>query len=192
MSESPIEHVIAKKCTDGARRSLYQDQKITKPKPEDVAEVFLDAERAAAMLNLVTFVRDVKVNVRWVSCNSWALNYKGKQLGFLKIYEHYMPVPAFLGTWFFCHRSDYLDRYYSMEDCELKTFVFEHIYAKACGRKNCFAAPHADPGALQAGYANPARCGCWPLRVYNPDGEKLERTKQLIEYRMKCLSEQAR
>ena len=143
------------------------------------------------MLNLVAFIRTEKINIRLISSNSWELKYKGKQLGFLKIYGHYKPVPEFIGTWYFCHRSDYLEHYYNMEDCALKTFIFEHIYARDCEKKNCFAA-YADPNALTAGYINPARCGCWPLRIYNPDGEALEYTKRLIEYREKCILESSK
>ena len=73
-----------------------------------------------------------------------------------------------------------------MEDCDLKTFVFEHIYAKNCG--NCVGT-NANPNEVKAGYMNPTDCGCWPLRVYTPDGEALEYTKQLIEFRMNCILE---
>lgn len=111
--------------------SQYSMQKLTKLKPEDVVGESLDAKKSAAMLNLIAFIRSRKINISWASGNSCRLNYKGKQLGFLKIYEHFRPVPEFLGTWYFCHIGDYLDRYYSMEDCELKTFIFEHIYASS-------------------------------------------------------------
>ena len=44
--------------------SMYQKQKATKPKPEDVAGDFLDAEKTAAMLNFVEFIRVNKIGVR--------------------------------------------------------------------------------------------------------------------------------
>ena len=179
--------------------SLYKEQKIVKPKPEDVAGNFLDAERTADLLNLVEFIRGNKIRIQWVSVYSWALLYKGKRLGFLKIYcydydddlnQVYEPLigkPNPLHkSWFFCHKHDYLDRYYSMNDCGLKSFIFDNMYARNCG--HCFCTwkikGNKEVNELKAGYMNPANCGCWPLRVYNPSGETLELTKRLIEFRM--------
>ena len=172
--------------------SIYKEQKEVKPKPEDVAGDYLNAERTADILNFVEFVRANKIGIRWGSGNSWALNYKGKQLGFLKIYTGILgkPAPPDLdGTWFFCHRRTYLDRYYSMDDCDLKTFIFEHIYARNCG--NCICT-NPNPNDIKAGYMNPTGCGCWPLRVYNPTGEALEKTKRLIELRMNYFLEEGK
>jgi len=185
--------------------SLYQSQKAVKPKIEDVAGDFLDAERTADLLNIVEFIRANKIRIQWVSVYSWALLYKGKRLGFLKIYcydydddlnQVYEPLfgkPNPLHkSWFFCHRHDYLDRYYSMKDCDLKSFIFDNMYTRNCG--HCFGTwkikGNKEVNELKAGYMNPASCGCWPLRVYNPSGETLELTKRLIEFRMNCILEE--
>ena len=183
--------------------SLYQSQKAVKPQIEDVAGDFLDAERTADIMNLVEFIRANKIGIRWNSANSWALTYKGKRLGFLMIY--YLDIQEdgtyerlfgkshpLSKSWLFCHRHDYLDRYYSMEDCDLKSFIFDNMYARNCG--HCFCSWHikgnAEVNEQKAGYMNPASCGCWPLRVYNPNGEALEFTKRLIEFRMNCILEE--
>ena len=152
--------------------SIYQNQKAAKPKIEDVAGEFLDAEKTAAILNLVKFIRASKIGIQWGSGNSWSLNYRGKRLGYLKIHD---------GIWRFCHNRAYLDSYYSMEDCELKTFIFDNIYARTCGECQW------NPNAQKAGYMNLTECGCWPLRIFNADGQVLEHTKQLIEYRKNCI-----
>ena len=164
--------------------SIYQNQKETKPKPEDAAGDFLNTEKAAAVLNFVEFMRAIKVGIQWASGNSWALNYKGKRLGYLKIFSE-KPDTSMFGSWAFCHNRDYLERYYKMNECDLKTFIFEHIYAKTCG--NCFTSGNMN--AQKAGYMNPTDCGCYPLRIFNPDGKVLEYTKQLIEYRKNCIFE---
>ena len=182
--------------------SVYQSQKITKPKPEDVAGDFLDAERFADMLNFVEFIRAKKIGIRWASGNSWALMYKSKKLGELKIYYYdiqsgyerlFGKTNPLHGAWFFCHKRDYLERYYSMEECDLKSFIFDHIYARNCG--HCFCSFHIRGlkklNEQKAGYMNPAGCGCWPLRIYNPAGEALELTKRLIEYRKNCILEES-
>lgn len=178
--------------------SIYKDQKVLKPKIEDVAGDFLDAERTADVINLVEYIRTNKIGIRWDSGNSWALSYKGKRLGFLMIYYYDIqsgyeqvfgePHPLHK-SWFFCHRRDYLERYYNMEDCDLKSFIFDHIYARNCG--HCFCTWHlkgkTNLNEQKSGYMNPTGCECWPLRVYNPTGETLELTKRLIECRMNCI-----
>ena len=167
--------------------SIYQNQKTTKPKPEDVAGGSLSTEKTVAILNLVDFIRVNKVGIQWGSGNSWALSYKGKRLGYLKICIE-KPNTSNYGSWLFFHNRAYLNRYYKMDECDLKTIIFEHIYAKTCG--NCFTS--GNKNAQKAGYMNPTDCGCYPLRIFNPDGEALEYTKQLIEYRKICILEDSK
>ena len=80
----------------------------------------------------------------------------------------------------------YLDKYYDMKEGELKSFIFENVYVRECG--NC----QWTPGATKAGYMKSTDCGCWPLRIFNPDGEVLEYTKKLVEYRKNCILEDSR
>ena len=46
------------------------EQKKLKPKIEDVAGDFLDAEKTANLLNLVEFIRASKIGIRWSPYNS--------------------------------------------------------------------------------------------------------------------------
>ena len=146
------------------------NEKAAKPKIEETVGKLLNAERAAAMLELVKFIRDSKIGIQWSTPTSWSLRYKGKLIGSLHIYN---------GTWRFAHRD--IESYYQMEDSDLKTFIFDNMYARNCG--DC----QWNPGSPKSGYMNPTSCGCWPLRVFNADGEVLEKTKQLIEYRQVCI-----
>jgi len=151
--------------------STQQKPKPAKPKIEDVGN-YLDAEKTANMLNLAEFIRTNKIGIQHSSGASWSLRYKGRQFGSLHIHD---------GTWRFAHRG--LDNYYKMEDCDLKRFIFEHIYVRECG--NC----QWNQNATKAGYMNPTDCGCWPLRIFNAAGDVLEQTKRLIEYRKNCILE---
>ena len=45
--------------------SIYQSQKAARPKPEDIAGDFLSTEKTAAVLNLVDFMRAIKVGIQW-------------------------------------------------------------------------------------------------------------------------------
>ena len=151
--------------------SLYKEQKVTKPKPEAVAGDFLNAERTASLLKFTAFLRENKIGISWATSNSWSLRYKGKLLGSLHFHD---------GNWRFAHRG--LEKYYEMEEGDLKSFIFDNIYIRECG--NC----QWTLTATKVDYMQPTTCGCWPLRIFNADGEVLENTKRLIEYRMKCIT----
>ena len=167
--------------------STFKNQKLIKPKPEDIAGELNDANRVANILNLVEFIRSKKIGIQWEASNAWALKYKGKKIFQLKIgAARWDSCDEIAQSWHIRHNRLYLDYYYSMEDCELKTFIFEHIYAKACG--NCIGT-NANPNEQKAGYMNPTECSCNPLRIYNPEGEAQEFTKRLIEFRMNCVLE---
>ena len=65
--------------------SIYQDQKITKPKPEDAAADFINGKKLKSLMNLLEFLRDNKLTPRWQSGNSWKVSYKNKTVCFIKI-----------------------------------------------------------------------------------------------------------
>ena len=170
--------------------SLYKEQKVLRPKIEDVAGKYLDADRTAAILNFTGFLRANKVSIRWISSNSWKLLYKKESLGYIKIYTGILGKPAaphLYGSWYFCQQYGYLSRYYEMDDSDLKRFIFDNIYAKNCG--NCICT-NPIPNDIKIGYMEPTGCKCWPLRIFNPDGEWLEYTKLLIEHRMNFILEE--
>ena len=133
---------------------------------------YLDPERTSAMMDLVGFLRANKIGIQHSSGASWSLRYKGRNLGQINIYN---------GTWRFAHRG--LDKYYQMEDGDLKSFIFDNIYARECG--DC----QWNQNAAKVKYMEPTTCGCWPLRIFNAGGEVLENTKRLIEFRMNCILE---
>lgn len=166
--------------------TVTQEQAKIKPKPEDIAQDLLDEEKAAIFLNLVDFIRANKIGIRWASYCKWKCSFKGKKLGDISIYDgQYAAYQPYNGSWRFSHGRDFLDLYYSMEDCDLKTFVFDNIYVAGCGNGKC---TNTSPDAQKAGYMNPTGC-CYPLRIYNPSGETLEHTKQLILFRKNYILE---
>ena len=166
--------------------SIYKQQKATKPKPEDVAGDFLDIERTAAMLNFVEFLRANKIGIRWASGNAWGLHYKGRKFGTVRIGDG-MSASYLHGSWYFSHGQP-INRYYSMEDCDLKTFIFDNIYAKDC--ENCWLKHQS--GLKKIGEMNPNACTCYPMRIFNPDEERMEYSKQLIKYIMNWILEESK
>jgi len=67
--------------------SLYQNQKGTKSKIEDIVGDLLDAEKTAAMLNLIEFIRANKIGIQHASGNSWKMTYKSKLLGYFRPHD---------------------------------------------------------------------------------------------------------
>ena len=147
--------------------SIYQTQKSTKPKPEAVARDFLDSKKVSAFLRLVEYLRANKIGIPWVSGNSWGLNVKGKRIGFIKIAG---------GSWLFCQQPRHMKYYENMKDSDLHKFVFNNIYPKTCLEGKCGEGPDMPI----TDYNKSSVCGCWPLRIFNPDEEALEYTKRLI------------
>lgn len=147
--------------------SIYQNQKSIKPKPEDVAADFLDNKKAALFLDIIDFIRADKINISWVSGNSWGLNVKGKRIAFLKIYN---------GNWLFCQQPRHMKFYNEVKDDDLKNFVCSYIRAKTCIDGTCGEHPNMPKTDFNA----PNVCTCWPLRIYILDKKTLEYTKQLI------------
>ena len=150
-----------------------KEQKIIKPKVEDViAELFYN-ENAIVVLDFVNFIQGKKLSVKWSAHNRWVIRYKGKQLGQISLFPNF---------WRYGHNNSFLDGYYKMEDCDLKTFAFDNIYTRDCGK--CLP-----PYAQKVKYMEATACTCGPLRIFNPDEESLEQMKQLVEFRINYIKE---
>jgi len=149
--------------------SIYQTQKSTKPKPEDVARVFLDSEKASAFLRLVEYLRVNKIGIPWVSGNSWGLNVKGKRIGFIKIAD---------GNWLFRQQLRHMNFYKDMNDNDMMAFVNSYIRAKTCASGYC----NENPDVPKTDFHAPDICTCWPLRIYNPCDNALEQTQRLVTH----------
>ncbi|MCL2371917.1 MAG: hypothetical protein FWC78_00755 [Defluviitaleaceae bacterium] len=154
--------------------SIYQNQKSIKPKPEDVAADFLDNKKTELFLDIIDFIRADKINISWVSGNSWGLNVKGKRIAFLKICN---------GNWIFRQQPRHMKFYNEMKNDDLKNFVCSYICAKTCIDGTCDEHPNMPKTDFNA----PNVCTCWPLRIYDPDKEALEYTKQLIAFSKKYI-----
>ena len=160
--------------------SLYQEQKVIKPKVEEAAPEFLSGEKLQNLLSFVEFLKKNKLTPRWQSSNSWSVKYKNKTVCYVKIitHSHNVRVESF---WAVYHSNftrekwfrDY-DGYFT--DDGLKQFVLDNILAPTCIEKDCKGVQNK----MIFGKKFDAVCHCWPIRLTNPEGEAFEYSKMLV------------
>ena len=161
MEKTPLEMInISRKYVP------CKEQKTTRPKPEEVAEDFLNTENIVSFLDIIKFIRANKIGIAWVSSNQWGLNVKSKRMGFVKMHE---------GNWLFRQQPRHMVFYEEMENSDLKQFVNSHIRQKVCLYEKCYEGPD-----IPIAKTKTSICTCWPLRIYNPNGDTFEQTKRLI------------
>ena len=149
--------------------SLYRQQKVIKPKIEDVAKDFIDGDKLKNLMDFLSFLRINKLTPRWQSSNSWKVSYKGKGMCFIKI----------VGTsWFVMHsamtREKWFVGYNEYFPDELKEFVRENIKGGWCPN-NCKGRSKTVFGKEFNDF-----CTCWAIRTENPDGAALENSKRVV------------
>ena len=67
---------------------IYQNQKVIKPNPEDVAREFLDGDSLKKLLEFLGFLKDNKLKLEWKSSNSWSVRYKYKSICYVNLDEN--------------------------------------------------------------------------------------------------------
>jgi len=60
--------------------SLYQEQKMYKPKIEDIIPEYLDVEMGTLALDFIAGLRTSKINPAWTLTNQWKAVCKGKNI----------------------------------------------------------------------------------------------------------------
>lgn len=150
--------------------SLYQSQKAVKPNVEDVAGDFVHGENLSNLMDFLAFIKENKLKPQWMSSNSWSVKYKGKNVCYIKIIG---------SSWYVFHSQFTREKWFVeydhyFTDGELKAFVWDNIDGRYCpndcrGKKK-----------MVLGKEMNDICTCWPFRLENPNGARLELSKKLI------------
>jgi len=150
--------------------SIYSDQKETKPKPKDVAGDFISEDKVKNLMDLLAFLKDNKMTLRWASWNSWCVKFKSKTVCHIKIRDAswFVMLSTFTREQWFVGYDEYF------ADNELKEFIWANNRGSWCPR-NC----KGHTKTILGKEINDI-CGCWGLRVENPEGAALERSKRVI------------
>lgn len=160
---------------ENSAASLFQDQKKTRPKIEDVISSYLSGAVQQNAAAFAAYCRENKLTPQWTSSNTWVLSYKGKRAGYIKLrddswyiipYNAMGPWPVFSEEWEQFIRGE-----------GLTEIVWENI--KSC--QHCLpCAPGRDFTILGKAFTHV----CNAMYVFwNPDARTMDGVKKLIEFR---------
>jgi len=153
----------------------FKEQKILKPKIEDVICECLDGDMRQAASDFADYVKSMKMSPRWTNRNAWVVNYKGR--GVCKIYvgdNAWLIRPSF--------NHDYDDALFAfLLEERLEDIIWENIYhCRACGKSpsTCMR-----KSAIVLGREFKGVCSCILFQFRNPSCVAIECVKKLIDYR---------
>ena len=150
--------------------SIYADQKVVKPKVEDVAGEFISEDKLKNLMDFLEFLQENKLMTRWISWNSWLVKFKSKDVCQIKIRDAswFVMLSTFTRKEWFAGYDEYF------ADNELKEFIWENVKGSWC--------PRACKGHTKTilGKEFNDFCGCWGIRIENPNGVDLARSKRVI------------
>lgn len=154
--------------------SLYRLQKVSKPKIEDIIAQTLVGDRKENALEFVSYVKSFPMTPSWASANSWAVNYKGKRVCYIKINDdvcgnaswHIRPAIKYNKDLIeFCRTEQYA------------SILLENVhFCRACGK--------CAPGKQKMffGKVFEGCCRAIDFDFYNPDLATLEFAKKLVVF----------
>jgi len=172
------------------KKSLYQQQKATKPLIEDLIPNFLDGEMKENALDFVAHLRANKMKPMWCLTNQWNANYKGKTI--CKIH-----LRKGDGGWSNVGRRDkdywiiqlyrsHMNEYEkTIMDEDLQDIIWNNIvYCRKCKPKGEGKRGECSQGTniKLLGKEIKDVCGCnWTTWIFDPDKATLNGVKKLLE-----------
>jgi len=77
-------------------------EKKSKPKIDEVVGNIINEENLGNALDLISFIKENKISLRWSSTNCWQLYYKSKRIGIIRMTEKAYPMYALgASSWLF-------------------------------------------------------------------------------------------
>jgi len=158
------------------RESLYQEQKLSKPKVEDVITALLKNETQKDALEFVDYVKSFKMTPQWASANSWAVNYKSKRVCYIKVSE----TSTGDGRWIVRPSVEYSDSlaFYCQTEGLTDRMLKNVHYCCACGK----CAPGKPVEFFGVALQNVC-CSPIDFEFHNPDAAALDCARKMIMYR---------
>ena len=159
--------------------TVLQQQKITKPTPEDAFSEFLVGETKNNALNFIAWLRENKLPPRWDGIYRWKVPYKSKYICYIHL--SWLPdkdiheiVPN--NNWSVKPNSLFWDEYGKyITDDTMKQFIVDIVQLPRCN-KDC--GKKRDVVFLDKMFSEV--CHCIPFLICNPNGETLEKLKELF------------
>ena len=151
-------------------------EKQLKPKIDEVVADILHGENLKNALELISFIKENKISLRWSSTNCWQLYYKSKRIGLIRMTEKAYPMYALgANSWLFSPwgSDDVIDAL--TDDEKAKNVIWNNV--RICS--NCGS---CGPGWERTvlGKVFEKTCHAW-LNMINPDKQTVECIKQILE-----------
>jgi hypothetical protein len=165
--------------SNNGEMASYQEQKASKPAPEDIIQKSLNDDKKEGALDFVAYVKSLRMNPQWASTNSWTLNYKNKRVGYFRINES-------TGDWQVSIHSQY-DEYFnelvSGESKDIQDFILNNI-------TYCYKCSACTPGIdmVLLGKDLKKICATPGIRLENPDETYRDFAKKLIMLRREAIA----
>jgi hypothetical protein len=157
--------------------SIAKEQQRTKPKIDDVVETILHGENLASVMELIKFIKESKISLRWASQNCWHLYFKSNRIGNIRMTDKYRKNYALPdNSWAFSPWGS---------DDVLETLVANNNRAKDIIWNNvrlCSNCCNCGPGSDRIVFDKmfEKTCHGW-FRMLNPDKDTLEFIKMLLK-----------
>jgi len=156
-------------------KTLWQIQKESKPKPEEIAKELKNPDDYKNLLKYLEFLNENNLKPRWQSVNKWSVHYKNKLICRIGINTPtYDGADGFDEGWSVSNNQfikGFLFTDGSEIDDNLKKFIWNNIKTPPCSCKpNCGGIQNA----AVFGRRFDAVCNCWPFYVKNPSGEQIK------------------
>lgn len=155
-----------------------KEQQKAKPKIDEIVTGILHEERLENALDLIWFIKENKISLRWSSTNCWQLYYKSKRIGIIRMTEKAYPMYVMeANSWLFSPWDSYdvIDNFANDENA--KNIIWNNV--RLCS--NCAS---CGPGSEREvlGRLFEKTCHAW-LNMVNPDKETVECIKRMLEIR---------
>ena len=158
-----------------------KQQQKEKPKIDEIVSIILKDKNLENALDLIAFIEQNKIKLKWSSTNCWQLYYKGKRIGIIRMAEKAYHMYA-IGdnSWLFSPWDSY-DIVDMLSDEKSKKVIWNNV-------RMCSSCGSCKPGFEKVVFGKKFENSChsW-LNMINPDKETVECIKQMIFIKKKYL-----
>ena len=153
----------------------FKEQKALRPKLENSISECLNGDMIKVALDFIDYVKSMKMSPRWTNRNAWVMNYKGKGVCKVYVYDNgWFIRPSF--------NYDYTDELMTfLTENKLEETIWNNIYhCRACGKSPDIC---MQKSKIILGREFKGVCSCILFQFHNPNTDAIECVKKLIDYR---------
>lgn len=163
------------------KKSLYQTQKRTKPKVEEIIQATLKGERKQNALDFVSFVKSLRMTPQWASANSWAVSYKNKRVCYIKVNDYVAGSRSWAIRPSIRYNDTLID--FCLEEGLEKVMLENVHFCHACGR--CAPGKHV---VFFGKELDNVCCSPIDFEFHDPDATTLACIKKLVMFTRKSIA----